>query len=66
MSMFETAFARENARYEALVTKKNKPSDFYNGIYTRWENPVLTRDHAPLIWRYDLNPETNPFFMERL
>ncbi len=66
MSMFETAFARENARYEALVTRKNRPTDFYNGIYTRWENPVLTRDHAPLIWRYDLNPETNPFFMERL
>ena len=66
MSTFEAAYARENARYEALVTRKNKPSGFYNGIYTRWENPVLTRDHAPLLWRYDLNPETNPFFMERL
>ena len=66
MSMFETAFARENARYEALITRKNKPSGYYNGIYTRWEYPVLTRNHAPLIWRYDLNPATNPFFMERL
>lgn len=66
MSTFEAAYARENARYEALVTRKNKPSGFYNGIYTRWENPVLTRDHAPPLWRYDLNPETNPFFMERL
>lgn len=66
MSMFETAFAWENAWYEALVTRKNRPSDFYNGIYTRWEHPVLTQDHAPLLWRYDLNPETNPFFMERL
>lgn len=66
MSMFETAYARESARYEALVTRKNRPTDFYNGVVTRWENPVLTRDHAPLLWRYDLNPETNPFFMERL
>ena len=66
MSMFETAYARESARYEALVTRKNRPSDFYNGVYTRWEHPVLTRDHAPLLWRYDLNPETNPLFMERL
>lgn len=66
MSTFEAAYARENARYEALVTRKNRPSGFYNGIYTRWENPVLTRDHAPPLWRYDLNPETNPFFMERL
>lgn len=66
MSMFETALSRETARYEALVTRKNHPSDFYNGVYTRWENPVLTRDHAPLFWRYDFCPETNPYFMERL
>ena len=66
MSMFEEAFCRENARYEALVTRKNRPANFYNGVYTRWENPVLTRDHAPLIWRYDLDPTTNPLFMERL
>lgn len=66
MSMFETAYNRENAKYEALVTRKNRPSGFYNGIITRWEHPVLTRDHAPLIWKYDLNPETNPYFMERL
>ena len=66
MSTFETAFARENARYEALITRKNIPAAFYNGIYTRWTNPVLTRNHAPLIWRYDFNPETNPCFMERL
>lgn len=66
MSTFKAAYAWENARYEALINKPNRPGSFYNGIYTRWENPVLTRDHAPLIWRYDLNPETNPFFMERL
>lgn len=66
MSTFKAAYAWENARYEALIHRPNRPSHFYNGIYTRWENPVLTRDHAPLIWRYDLNPETNPFFMERL
>lgn len=41
-------------------------TDFYNGIYDRWENPVLTRESIPLSWRFDLNPETNPHFMERL
>ncbi len=66
MSMFDIALARENARYEALVNRPNRPSDFYNGVYTRWENPVLTREHAPVIWRYDLDPAANPFFMERL
>ena len=63
---FNENYQRESAKYEALITKPNRPIDEYNGIYTRYENPVLTKHHAPLIWRYDLNPETNPFFMERL
>lgn len=66
MSMFDRAFERKNAEYEELITRKNHPAGEYNGLLTRWKNPVLTRDHAPLIWRYDLNPETNPHFMERL
>lgn len=52
--------------YEKLIAKKNVKSDRYNGIYDVYENPVLTAAHAPVIWRYDMNPETNPFFMERL
>ena len=52
--------------YEALITRPNRKSDFYNGIYDRYENPVLTRDHLPISWRYDLDKETNPYFMERL
>ncbi len=52
--------------YEALLSRKNEKTDFYNGIYDRWKNPVLTRDHIPPEWRFDLNPDTNPFFMERL
>lgn len=64
--MFKTNYERELAKYEALVTRRNIISDAYNGIYDRWVNPVLTKDHAPLHWKYDLNPETNPNFMERL
>ncbi len=37
-----------------------------NGIFLRYKNPVLTAQHTPLAWRYDLNPATNPFLMERL
>ncbi|MDV7105112.1 glycosidase [Vibrio sp. TH_r3] len=37
-----------------------------NGVFLRYKNPVLTTKHAPLSWCYDLNPETNPFLMERL
>ena len=39
---------------------------FYNGIYDRYVYPVLTREHAPIIWQYDLDKRTNPFFEERL
>ena len=52
--------------YEALIAKENKPAAFYNGIYTRHENPVLTRDHIPPFWKFDLNEETNPLGLERL
>lgn len=64
--MLHSEFIRQQANYEALIHKKNRKSDFYNGIYDRWENPVLTRNHIPLYWKYDLNPKTNPYFMERL
>lgn len=54
------------SQYEELIQKKNEISPFYNGIYNRYQNPVLTREHIPLFWKYDLNEERNPFFMERL
>ncbi|RIW34263.1 glycosidase [Bacillus salacetis] len=54
-------------KQEAFLSRKNeKKTDFYNGIYDRFENPVVTRHHVPLHWRFDLNKETNPFFQERL
>lgn len=56
----------ELEKQEKLINRKNVKSDSYNGIYDRYEYPVLTRDMIPLFWRYDLNEETNPYFMERL
>ncbi len=56
----------ETEKYEKLITRRNKKTEDYNGIYDRYEYPVLTAAHAPLIWRYDFNYETNPYFMERL
>ena len=63
---FNERIAKETAKYEALITKKNEKTDDYNGIYDRYKYPVLTAAHAPLIWKYDFNYETNPYFMERL
>lgn len=52
---------------EALYNRVNKPDEtFYNGLFERYEYPVLTRDHVPVSWRYDFDPKTNPFGMERL
>ncbi len=56
----------ELEKQNKILRRKNVKSDFYNGIYERYEYPVLTRDMIPLIWRYDLNEESNPYFMERL
>ncbi len=50
--------------HNELITRKNEPIEG-NGVYERYANPVLTGDHAPLEWRYDLNKETNPYLMER-
>tara|TARA_R110000868_G_scaffold294140_1_gene554700 strand:+ start:46638 stop:47819 length:1182 start_codon:yes stop_codon:yes gene_type:complete len=62
-------FKRRKALLEAsqneLVDRKNHPEEIGNGIYTRYLNPILTAEHTPLTWRYDFNPETNPFLMER-
>lgn len=63
---FEEKLAEQTKKYEALVSRKNVKSDFYNGIFDRYVNPVLTRNHVPLFWKYDMNPQTNPNFMERL
>lgn len=54
-------------KQEEFLSRKNKINEeFYNGIYERYVNPILTRDSVPLTWKYDLNKETNPYFMERL
>jgi 4-O-beta-D-mannosyl-D-glucose phosphorylase len=52
--------------HKNLITKKNESVLLSNGIYTRFKNPVITNEHVPLHWRYDLNPETNPNLLERI
>ena len=64
--MFHKQYYIEQEKYEKLIAKKNEKVDSYNGVLDRYINPVLTRHHIPLHWKYDLNPETNPYFMERL
>lgn len=50
---------------EEFLKRKNLPLSKGNGIYEKFEFPILTSDHIPLEWEYDLNPATNPFLMKR-
>jgi 4-O-beta-D-mannosyl-D-glucose phosphorylase len=52
--------------YSKLIKRPNKKVPEGNGIYSRYVHPVLTSDHTPLFWRYDLNYATNPYLMERI
>lgn len=63
--LFQQHYVIESNRLHELVSRKNHITDEYNGIYDRYEYPVLTREYVPLSWRYDLNKETNPYFQER-
>lgn len=64
--MLHPQYYVELDKYNRLIERKNQKSTFYNGVFDRYEYPVLTREHIPLTWKYDLNPETNPYFMERM
>jgi len=56
--VFNKQLSRLQKQHEKLINKKNKPSGKnYNGIYTRFKRPVLTANHVPVNWRFDLNYE---------
>lgn len=62
---FDRRLAKMQKAYSELVSRPNTEWEQNNGIITRYKNPVLTAQHTPLHWRYDFNPQSNPFLMER-
>ena len=66
MSDFNERVAALRKAHEELLSKPNKPSAKYNGIYEKYENPILTAAHTPLEWRYDFCEKDNPYLMERI
>jgi len=62
---FESRLKKLTEDHEKLVTRKNEKIEPGNGIFFRYKNPILTGAHAPEFWRYDLNPASNPYLMER-
>jgi 4-O-beta-D-mannosyl-D-glucose phosphorylase len=66
-TVFQARLAALRASHEALCARQNAvDASWYNGVYERYANPVITAEHIPIGWRYDLDPETNPFLLERL
>ncbi|WP_340114792.1 glycoside hydrolase family 130 protein [Maribellus mangrovi] len=67
LEQFEERLAQLKKEHEKLIGKTNKKvTKAYNGIYYRYKRPILTGDHAPLHWRYDMNFERNPYLMQRI
>ncbi|MBO7600629.1 MAG: glycosidase [Lachnospiraceae bacterium] len=64
--MIHPKYYEEKAKVDALTLRMNEKSDFYNGIFDRYKYPVLTREMIPVHWKYDIDADTNPHFMERL
>ena len=66
MNEFNKSLSNLKAKHDELLNKKNEKADNSNGVYDRYLNPVVTAAHAPLQWRYDFNPESNPYLLERI
>jgi len=66
MSEFMQRLKELSDEHERLISLPNRPAKGGNGIFDRYENPILTNAHAPIYWRYDLDPATNPRLMERI
>ena len=63
---FEKRLTQLKRDHDVLLNRKNKKVQETNGTVDRYEYPVLTARHTPLQWRYDLDPDTNPYLMERM
>lgn len=64
-NMFQKRLSQLKSSHEELIARKNVKNSLGNGIYDRYQNAIITPQHAPIHWRYDLNSVSNPFLMER-
>ncbi|MCK5210652.1 MAG: glycosidase [Cyclobacteriaceae bacterium] len=63
---FDIKLNRLLEEHEVFLSKQNTPKANSSGLYNRYENPVITAEHTPLFWRYDLKQESNPYLLERM
>lgn len=64
-NLFQKRLSLLKSTYIELIARKNAKITLGNGIYDRYQNAIITPQHAPIHWRYDLNFESNPYLMER-
>ncbi len=63
---FQLQLKRLQQQHERLLKRPNRKQTGGNGIFDRYDFPVLTAEHTPLTWRYDFDFQTNPHLMMRL
>ena len=66
MESFSEKVAALRKHHEALLSRKNEPLEWGNGIYEKYKYPVVTAEHVPLEWKYDFNEQDNPYLMQRI
>ena len=62
---FEKHITKLVHNHHVLTSQVNPKIASTNGLFNRYEKPILTAAHIPIHWRFDLNPKTNPFLIER-
>jgi 4-O-beta-D-mannosyl-D-glucose phosphorylase len=63
---FQSRLKQLQREHEQLINRRNRPQQNGNGIFDRYDYPVLTAEHVPLFWRYDFDYAANPHLMTRL
>ncbi len=66
MATFHQKLQHLKRNHEDLLARRNRRVEHTNGIYYRYEYPVIEAEHVPLEWRYDFDERTNPYLMERI
>ena len=52
--------------HEKFIEQPNRILPTKNGVFNRYKNPVITPEHIPISWRFDLDYDSNPHLLERM
>jgi len=52
--------------YQEIISKSNAIVSSNNGVYSRWQRPIITTAHIPYFWKYNLDKAANPLLVETM